>query len=118
MEVDLKQEIEKFRECVILVEGKKDVSSLKSVGFEKVYAIHFNRLGVRERIEQIVEVVGRKEVYCILMDLDEAGKKLYKEIRKILQELGVKIDTRFRGILTREKVSHLEGFGKFMEKRG
>jgi 5S rRNA maturation endonuclease (ribonuclease M5) len=113
---ELKQEIEKFKDCVILVEGGNDVIALKNSGFEKVYAIHRHSKGLRERIEEIVNEAGRDRVYCILMDLDDAGKKFYLEIKKILQELGVNIDTKFRGILTREKVSHLEGFDSFMDK--
>jgi 5S rRNA maturation endonuclease (ribonuclease M5) len=114
--INLKQEIEKFRDCVILVEGKNDVSSLKNVGFEKVHAIHVPGVGLRERIEQIVSKVGTSEVFCVLMDSDKSGKEFYKLIKPILQELGVRVDTKFRGILSRENVSHLEGFEKFIEK--
>ncbi|MBS3077640.1 hypothetical protein J4233_05205 [Candidatus Pacearchaeota archaeon] len=112
---NLRKEIEKFKECVILVEGKNDIKSLKSAGFEKVYAIHVPGVGLRERIEQIVSEVGTKETFCVLMDLDKSGKKFYTLIKPILQELGVRVDTKFRGLLSRENVSHLEGFGKVVE---
>ena len=112
----LKEDIEKFKDCVILVEGKNDVASLKNAGFDKVYAIHKTGVGLRERIEGIVLEVGRDKVFCILMDSDKPGRELYKLAKTVLQELGVRIDTKFRGLLSRENVSHLEGFGKFMKK--
>ncbi|MBU0907659.1 MAG: hypothetical protein KKD18_01980 [Nanoarchaeota archaeon] len=116
LNLDLKDEIEKYKDCVILVEGKNDVGALKGMGFEKVYALHVIGVGLRERVEQIVSEVGMKEPFCILMDLDKPGKKFYRLVKVVLQELGARVDTKFRGLLTREKVSHLEGLGKFMDK--
>ncbi|MFH1801833.1 MAG: toprim domain-containing protein [archaeon] len=112
----LKNDIEKFRDSVILVEGKNDVSALKNGGFDKVYAIHKTGVGLRERIEEIVAEAGVKEKYCVLTDLDKQGKKLYVLIRPILVELGVKVDSTLRGLLISAQVSHMEGFEKFMGK--
>jgi len=114
----LKQELEKFKEYVILVEGKRDVGALKAFGFERVYAIHKTGVGLRERIEQIVEEIeDRKRTrVCILTDLDKKGKKLYMLIKPILQELGVRLDSSFRGVLIKARMSHMEGIGGFMRK--
>jgi 5S rRNA maturation endonuclease (ribonuclease M5) len=113
----LKQELEKYKEYIILVEGKKDVSALKILGFEKVYAIHKTGEKVRERIEFIVKEIDRKkEKVCILTDLDKKGKKLYMYVKPILQELGVKLDSSLRGLLIKARVSHVEGFASFMKK--
>ncbi|MFH1290536.1 MAG: toprim domain-containing protein [Nanoarchaeota archaeon] len=112
----LKNDVEKFKDYVILVEGKKDVAALKNAGFDKVYAIHVTGVGLRERIEQIAEgIKDRKRTkVCILTDLDKQGKKLYMLIKPILIELGVKVDSTLRGILLKAKLSHMEGFEKFM----
>jgi 5S rRNA maturation endonuclease (ribonuclease M5) len=112
----LKQDLGKFQEYVILVEGKKDVNAMKSLGFEKVYAIHQTGVSIRERIEEIASYIDKKEKVCILTDLDKQGKKLYMVIKPILQELGVKLDSSLRGILIKSGVSHIEGFTTFMKK--
>ncbi|MBU1103037.1 MAG: toprim domain-containing protein [Nanoarchaeota archaeon] len=114
----LKNDVEKFKDYAILVEGKKDVSALKNAGFDKVYAIHVTGVGLRERIEQIAEGIEdrKKTKVCILTDLDRQGKKLYMLIKPILIELGVKVDSTLRGILIKARLSHMEGFEKFMDK--
>ncbi len=114
----LKHDVEKFKEYVILVEGKNDVSALKDAGFDRVYSVHKTGVGLRERIEQIVEgIEDRKRTkVCILTDLDKQGKKLYMLIKPILIELGVKVDSTFRGLLIKARMSHMEGIGGFFKK--
>jgi len=110
----LKQDVLKYKEYVIIVEGKKDIASLNVLGFDKVYELHSTGVSLRERVEQIVEGVGRKEKVCILTDLDKKGKKLYLYVKPIFQELGVKLDSSLRGILIKARLSHIEGLSKFM----
>jgi 5S rRNA maturation endonuclease (ribonuclease M5) len=114
----LKNDIEKFKDYVVLVEGKNDVSALKNAGFDKVYEIHKTGVGLRERIEQIVAHIEdrKRQKVCILTDLDKKGKKLYMLIKPILIELGVKVDSTLRGLLLKAKLSHMEGFESFMGK--
>ncbi len=47
---NLKQQIEKYKDYVFIVEGKKDVASLQAVGFGRVYALHATGVSIRERI--------------------------------------------------------------------
>ena len=112
----LKHEIEKYKDYIIIVEGKKDVNALKYLGFQKVYAIHINSVPLRERIEQISSLINKKEKLCILTDLDKRGKQLYEKLKPILQELGIKLDSSLRGLLIKARVSHVEGLSKFLEK--
>jgi len=112
----LKNQIEKYKSYVILVEGKKDTRALKSAGFEKVYAIHQTSVSLRERLEQISTLIEKKDKVCILTDLDKKGKQLYMKIKPVLQELGIKIDSSFRGILIKAQLSHIEGISKFFQK--
>jgi len=112
----LQDEIERFKDYIIIVEGKKDVQALRSLGFEKVYAIHSTGVPLRERVEQIMAYVEKKDKVCILTDLDRRGKQLYETLKPIFQELGAKLDSTFRGILIKSRLSHIEGIYSFMEK--
>ena len=112
----LQTEIEKFKDYVIIVEGKKDVQSLKSLGFKKVYAIHSTGVPLRERVEQIMSYIEKKERVCILTDLDKRGKQLYEILKPIFQELSARLDSTFRGILIKSRISHIEGINTFIQK--
>lgn len=115
----LKQDVEKYRDYVIIVEGKKDVSSLRVLGFDKVFAIHNTGVPLRERVEQIIRGIDlKKDRVCILTDFDRKGKQLYLLLKREFSELGVKLDSNLRGILLKSGVSHIEGLDKFMEKVG
>ena len=112
----LKTDIEKYKDYIIIVEGKKDVQSLKFLGFEKVYAIHITGIPIRERAEQIATYITKKDRVCILTDLDKKGKQLYIKLKPIFQELGAKLDSNLRNILIKTKTSHIEGLPKILEK--
>jgi 5S rRNA maturation endonuclease (ribonuclease M5) len=112
----LKADIKKYLNYVIVVEGKKDVSSLKSLGFEKVYEIHKNHVSLKERIEQIASEIDKREKVCILTDFDKKGKTLYLLLKKEFLEIGVKLDSSLRGILIKSQLSHIEGLYSFIKK--
>ena len=104
---------------VIIVEGKKDVRSLKALGFEKVHAIHVTGRALKERMEEIVNTLERKkDKVCILTDFDRKGKQLYLLLKRELGEMGVRLDSSLRGILIRAGVSHIEGLYGFLKKVG
>jgi len=112
----LKQEVEKYKDYVIIVEGKKDVASLQALDSEKVYAIHSTGVPLRERMEQIISEIDKRDRVCILTDFDRKGKQLYLLLKKELGELGVRLDSSLRGILIKARVSHIEGLYEFMKK--
>jgi len=113
---NLKKDLQKYQDYVIIVEGKKDVAALEALGFERVYAIHQTSVSLREMVEKISEVVGKKDRVCILTDLDKKGKQLYLLLKKEFSERGVKLDSSLRGILIKAQVSHIEGLDSFMSK--
>ena len=113
---ELAGDIERFKDYVLIVEGKKDVTALKSLGFDKVYALHLTGVPLRERVEQIMTYVAKKERVCILTDIDRRGKLLYEKVKPIFQELGARLDSTFRGILIKAQISHIEGLSTFMQK--
>jgi len=112
----LKHDVEKFKEYTMLVEGKKDVVAMNAAGFENVHDIHRTSVSLQERLEQIAELIGKKEKVCILTDFDKKGKTLYLKTKTILQELGVKIDSTFRGLLIKAQISHIEEIYEFFKK--
>jgi len=112
----LKQDIEKFKDYVILVEGNKDAATLKYLGFDKVFAVHQTSVPIRNRIEQIISHLDKKDKVCILTDLDKKGKKLYMLIKSLLQEHNVKVDSSLRGLLLKANLSHIEDITKFMKQ--
>ena len=113
---NLKAEIEKYKDYIIVVEGKKDLNALKSLGFQSIYAIHITGVSLRERAEQISKQINKKDKLCVLTDLDKRGKQLYRLLKSLFQELGVHLDSTLRGILIKSKVSHIEGINKFLDK--
>jgi 5S rRNA maturation endonuclease (ribonuclease M5) len=110
-------EVQKYKSYVIIVEGKKDLNSLKNLGFEKVYAVHEPSVSLRERIEKISLLINKKDKICILTDFDKKGKQLYLLIKSEIQTIGgIRLDSSLRGILLKARVSHIEGLSKFMER--
>jgi 5S rRNA maturation endonuclease (ribonuclease M5) len=113
----LKQDMEKYKDYVFIVEGKKDVRALNNLGFDRVFMVHNPGLSLGESVEKIVGELEKKDRVCILTDFDKKGKTLYFRIKEILSEMrGVKLDSSFRGLLIKARVSHIEGLDKFMDK--
>lgn len=106
---EIKEEILKLKEQnkLIIVEGKKDVSSLKKLGLKNV-------MEIKGALFETVEAVEDKEV-VILTDIDEEGKKLYSKLKRQLIRRGVKIDNALRHFLFRAKVSHVEGLYTYLK---
>jgi len=113
---ELKQDIQKYFDYVIIVEGKKDSATLRSLGFSRVYELHITSVPLRERISEIAKELDKKDRVCILTDLDKKGKKLYMFAKPVFQELGIKLDSSFRGLLIKSQISHIEGLATFLDK--
>ena len=113
----LKQNITRYYNYTIIVEGQKDIIALNELGFHKVYAIHQNSVSLKESIAHIVEKLPKKECICILTDFDKKGKLLYLKIKEELSQLpGIKLDSSLRGIILKMRISHIEGLSSFMKK--
>lgn len=113
--LDWQKVFSKYEDYVFVVEGKKDALALHALGFEKVYTLNKTGVSLRERIEEIVNSIYRKDTVCILTDFDKKGKQLYITIKMEMQNLGIRLDRSFRGLLLRMKVSHIEGLNSFIE---
>ncbi len=112
---DLIGSIEKSRDYLVIVEGKKDKTSLEKLGFKRIFVIHETGISLGEKVEQIQSLCGKKDKVCILTDFDKGGKKMYKLLKSKLQEIGIKQDNTLRGGLLKLKISHIEGLSTFLK---
>ena len=110
------RQLKKAKNYLIIVEGKKDKSSLEKLGFSRIFVIHETGKSLPEKIEQIREIVGKDKV-CILTDFDKKGKKLYMLLKSKLVESGVRLDNTLRGFLLKQKISHIEGLFHFVNNK-
>lgn len=115
---DFRQQLATFSEYVVIVEGKKDVSSLHAAGFKRVYAIHQTGVPIREKVLEIAATLTKKDRVCILTDFDRKGKQLYELLKQLFQEQGARLDSTLRGIILKAGISHAEGLSTFLEKAG
>lgn len=106
--------LEKARQFLIIVEGKKDKEAMNQLGFNKIFVINETGKSLYEKIEQIQELCGKNKV-CILTDFDKKGKQLYLLLKSKLAETGVRMDNKLRGFLLKQKISHIEGLSHFIE---
>tara|TARA_Y100000310_G_scaffold332889_1_gene409345 strand:- start:9 stop:377 length:369 start_codon:yes stop_codon:yes gene_type:complete len=113
---NLKADLEKYFDYHIIVEGKKDISSLKALGFKNVHAIHHTGVPIKVRVEQIHHLLDKRDKVCILTDFDKKGKHLYLLLKSLCQEQGIKLNSSLRGILLKANITHIEGLHTFFSK--
>jgi 5S rRNA maturation endonuclease (ribonuclease M5) len=110
---ELSAEIERIKEekKLIVVEGKKDVAALNRLGITRV-----KTLSKRPLVLIAEEIANETDECVLLVDLDAEGRKIYMNLRHHLNQLGVKIDTRFRNFLYRKtKLRCIEGLDTYVE---
>lgn len=101
----------------VIVEGKKDVQSLRS--FSVQGEVLEAKTGGKSLIEVIYEIrkCGKREV-ILLLDFDRRGEKMTKRLKKHLEKMKVKPNTFFwrklRGIVGHD-VKDIEGLPSYME---
>lgn len=110
----IEKELEKVKEYLIIVEGKKDKEALQELGFRNIFVIHETGKSIYEKIEQIEQKAGKKKI-CILTDFDKGGKKLYLLLKSEFSKRKVHLDNSLRGILLKQKISHIEGLSSFLK---
>jgi len=113
MKPDLEKQFQQAKEHLIIVEGKKDLASLKQLGFKHIFVIHETSHSIYEKIEEIEQKAGKRKI-CILTDFDKRGKKLYLLLKSELSKRKVRLDNTFRGVLLKQNISHIEGLASFM----
>jgi 5S rRNA maturation endonuclease (ribonuclease M5) len=95
-----------MKDGVVVVEGKRDASALKKLGFSG-QIIEFHRLG---GIVNFADYVARYEKLIILFDRDKKGRYLTRKTIQMLQ-CRTKIDLSYKRKLTaitRGKIMFIE----------
>ena len=104
IEEELLKLLNENKEKQVIVEGKRDKKVLCLLGFKKILTLN---KGIYETTEKLKE----KQV-LILTDYDPEGKKIAKELNRILQPLGYKVDRETRRkigfMFTRLKIRKIE----------
>ena len=114
--IDEIENLKKYKQKVI-VEGEHDKDALKDLGIENIFVLHKTGTSVFTRIEELMANLEKKESCVILTDLDKKGKTYYKLLKKELVQEGFKVNNRMREILSRFKVSHIEGLSSFVKRK-
>ena len=115
MNTKLLKQIEKAKDNLIVVEGKKDKFVLQQLGFQRIFVLNETSKSLPEKIEQIQELCTKKDKVCILTDFDKKGKQMYLLLKSKFSELGIKMDNTLRGFLLKERISHIEGLVHFIK---
>jgi 2,5-diamino-6-(ribosylamino)-4(3H)-pyrimidinone 5'-phosphate reductase len=101
----------------IIVEGKRDIEALKTLGIEgKIISAKTGGKSLLDVISD-VEATQTKEV-ILLLDFDRRGKEWTKRLTQQLEKMGVKINLIFwleLSALLRREVKDIEGLSGYME---
>ncbi|WP_066371586.1 toprim domain-containing protein [Neobacillus fumarioli] len=85
---------------VLIVEGKSDKNRVKNIVKEPVEIICTNGTISLTKLDELIDFLEDKEVY-ILVDADEAGEKLRKQLKRELpQAEHLYIDRMYREVAT------------------
>jgi len=106
--------IEEMKYHLILVEGKKDVKALKSLGLENIIAINGKpHIEILEKIYKYQKHPNFKELsVVILTDFDTEGKKLASRFKLLFQKYHIKCNSRLRNKFMKFGKSTIEEFNK------
>jgi 5S rRNA maturation endonuclease (ribonuclease M5) len=100
--------IEKEKNSLVIVEGKKDKTALEGLGFSNVILLN-------KPLYEIVEKINAKRV-LVLTDLDKEGKQIYANLKKDLNKLGIAVNDRLRNLLFKTEVRQIEGLTRYLKK--
>jgi len=90
----------RMEECLIIVEGRKDVEKLEEFGIHSVK--------LKGNLKSFCENVEARKV-VLLMDTDREGKVLTHKLKTYFARLGVKTNLFYWNNLKKLRVTHVEG---------
>ncbi len=108
----IRKEIDRLRErdTLVVVEGRKDAASLKSLGIT-----HVMSLGKAPLYKVAERIAAKAKDVALLTDLDREGRMLFSKLKGQLSQMGVRIDVRLRETLFRlTAVREIEGLASFL----
>ena len=103
----LGEELERLKKVpLVIVEGINDRKALNALGIRRV-------ITMARPMYKVVE--SCKKEAAVLTDLDMEGKKLYSRLRSELSVRGVKINDRFRRLLSMHtRLRQIEGLESYI----
>jgi len=105
---ELYQVVEKCKNYVTIVEGKKDRLALERLGFSNVIILN-------KPLYEVAEDINAARV-VLLTDLDKKGRELYSKIKKDLDKRGIMVDDTMRNLLFKTELRQIEGLTKYLKK--
>lgn len=79
--------------ALLIVEGEKDVVSLKTIGIDSnIIAVKSSRRALQETIDELSSL--NREI-ILLTDFDRRGRELAERLYKSLERMKVKVNLRF-----------------------
>jgi len=109
--------IERSRRGVpIIVEGSKDVRTLRSLGVQgPIFCAKSRRLGLFD----FLETMGAHSEVIVLTDFDKEGRALAWRLRRDLSQMRIKADIELwkqLKALTRSEIVGIESLRKYLER--
>jgi len=98
---------EASRRYPVLVEGKRDLFTLKRFGIKNVYTL--SGQNYFDLVESLPEDTER---VVLLTDVDKQGERIFKKLSEVLGRYNIEVDGSFREYLRRlgiEEVEELSG---------
>lgn len=100
-------------DSLVIVEGINDKKALLKIGINNIFAISGKSLC------EVLEKVKNSSV-IILTDFDEEGKKKEKNLMRLFQSNGIKVDfsfrKKFRSTFKVQKIEEINSFTKLLEE--
>jgi 2,5-diamino-6-(ribosylamino)-4(3H)-pyrimidinone 5'-phosphate reductase len=105
--------LSELKSITVIVEGKKDVRALESLGLIKIIPLNNKPL-----IKLVHDVVNRgiKEI-IILTDFDKKGRMLAAKLRTLFEAHKIRINSRLRCKMMKFGKNKIEDFG-LVDRRG
>jgi 5S rRNA maturation endonuclease (ribonuclease M5) len=103
--------VEKEKNSLIVVEGKRDRAALQQLGFSNIIILNKPLYEVIEDIES----KGEKRM-LLLTDLDKEGKRIYAKLKNDLDKRGVVVDDALRNLLFKTELRQVEGLTSYLKK--
>jgi 5S rRNA maturation endonuclease (ribonuclease M5) len=104
----------KEEEGLMIVEGSKDKSALRSLGFENVVSISGKSL--EEFVEKIVSI--KPSYVTILTDFDEEGENIASRLSNLLSLHKIKVNHTVRNKFKSLKIHKIEELSSFKKIMG
>jgi len=102
----LKEASEKYP---VLVEGKRDLFTLKRFGIRNIYTL--SGKNYTDFVESLPDDV---EKVVLLTDVDKQGEKIFRKLSEVLRRYNIAVDGSFREYLRRLGIEEVEHLGEIV----